>query len=256
MGNENQNEDIKVDPFLDRFAWWVKKNIQLIIKLFLSILLIFIILYSYTSYRNDKDRELSFEINESIQEYLKDVAKQGTNVELIDSQKKNIDELKSFYSSNKGYKNGVRALYMSALFEYKNNLLKEAKRSFEIIFNEHQSHYLAPIALFYLANISEIEGSIEGSINFLEQYKENYFDNFLIGEVILSLARNYLIVGNFLKANNILKDIMNNEKFNRYQDRAQVILDYIYITDYSHASKNENSPLSNQPSLKLGQTNP
>lgn len=217
---------------LEKIIDFSKKNYRFIIAVISLIILIFLGYYSFREYKLEKDLELAKKINlyENVLGAIRNAEEKSLEDEDRRSQIK--VELKNLCEQNTGYKNTLRARYILARLDHEDGDFDSAKINFSAIFESDKKHYLSPIALMQFVILLEEEINYEEAIKVLEKHKNTYENHFIYGEILLALARNHTMQGDYDKAGEILQGVLENEKMSVYHSKAEEEIDLLIIKGY------------------------
>ena len=220
---------------IETVATIFKKHLKSIIVGSGALALLLLGYYSFFKYRQEKDLLLGQQIN-TYENALLQIESAETMTLANEERLEQIKiALSKIHRDNKGLKNALRAQYVLAKIDYKNGDTEGARKKFLSIFEYNKKHYLAPLALMQAAAIFEAEVLYDKAIALLEDHQLYYIKHFTEGQALISLARNYELQGQYVKAAQTLQSITENQDLSNYHPKAEEGLDLLILKGYLKA---------------------
>ena len=234
---ENKN----IENFLNKTKSFFKEHRHLVISLFSFIILFLIALPIWLWYKEEKEKALSYEVNDLIQQIAQIEIR--PKMPLIDEDAvKNVKiKLNEIFKKNSFFKNATRALFIKAHLDYQQGYLTESRNAYLKIFKKKRKNSLASQSLYYAAITFIEEGEYEKAKNLLEQFEKYYSSDYFLGEVLISKALTLESLGRYDQAVSVYGKILNHPSLDTYKNKATKSLQILKATQ-SFPSLKDDSP--------------
>ena len=211
-----------------------RKVAKFFAAIFFVAIIFFIFFYSYRYFSLNKEREVSYQVNDVLREIIDQKIFPPSSEK--NKKKENLDysnlskKLYQIYKMNSSTINGKRALWYSSYFDFKSKKFKDSLKKVLLII-KNDEFYLTPNAFYLQVLIYENLEQFDKAQKIIDKFIKNYTDHYLNFNIRIARARIYLMMRNRDEAYKEYLELKKNSEYISYTDIIEEKIQQFHLID-------------------------